>query len=212
MVIPHCRRTPQFPRLQTHRSSRFAYLEYRYARAGIVPEALEDIVRYVTISPFSPRYLSSLIVHLIACGEKPCRIRYGCSQSIEGARWNLLIFPRFHGHRVKSPLPWLRTRRENESRGSNGGGFDCRIPRSIRKYPAWLPHGSASADDARAPFSPYGRSVPPRHCPSRSRADSCSPSGRARHAMRGRWSRPTETRGPYDAPRRAPVVGVPRPW
>ena len=123
-----------------------------------------------------------------------------------------VIFPRFHAHRVKSPSPSLRTRRENGSQASNAGGLDYRILRSIRKCPARLLRVSDSADDARVPFSAYERSFQPRHCPSSSRTDSCSPSGRDRPATRGTGWRRTGTHGPYDAPHRAPVVGVPRPW
>ena len=105
-----------------------------------------------------------------------------------------LIFPRFHGHRVKSPSPSFRTRRGSGSRGSNAGGLGYRILRSIRKCPAWLLRGSDSADDARVPFSAYGRSFLRRPCPSSTRADSCSPSGRDRRAIRGTWWRRTGTR------------------
>ena len=123
-----------------------------------------------------------------------------------------VIFPRFHGHRVKSPSPSLRTRRGSSSRGSNAGGLDYRILRSIRICLASRLRVSDSADDARVPFSAYGRNFPQPHCPSNSHADSCSPSGRDRLAIRGTGWRRTGTRGPYDAPRRAPVVGVQWPW
>src|SRR5436853_272958 len=81
-----------------------------------------------------------------------------------------MIFPRFHGHRVKSPSPSLRTRRGGGSQVSNAGGLDYRILQSIRTCPAGLLRVSDRADDARVPFSAYERSFPRRHCPSSSRA------------------------------------------
>jgi hypothetical protein len=46
---------------------------------------------------------------------------------MEKPMFEQLIFPRFHGHRVKSPSPWLRTRRESDSRGSNAGGLGLEV-------------------------------------------------------------------------------------
>lgn len=92
-----------------------------------------------------------------------------------------LIFPRLHGHRVKSPSPSLRTRRGNGSQVSNAGGLDYRTLRSIRKCPAGLLRGSDSADDARVPFSEHGRNFQPRHCPRSSR-----PTHARRQAVTGR--------------------------
>lgn len=116
-----------------------------------------------------------------------------------------MIIPRFHGHRVKSPSPSLRTRRGNGSQVSNAGGLDYKILQSIRKCPAGLLRGSDSTDDAHISFSAYERSFQPRHSPSSSRANSCSPLGRDQPAPRGTGRRCTETHGPYDAPRGTPV-------
>ena len=35
----------------------------------------------------------------------------------------MVIFPGFHGHRVNSPSPLLRSRRGNDSRESSAGGL-----------------------------------------------------------------------------------------
>ena len=68
-----------------------------------------------------------------------------------------VIFPRFHGHQVKSPSPSLRTQQGNDSHVSNADGLDDRTLRSIQKYPAWPRLVCGSAYETRARFSTYER-------------------------------------------------------
>ncbi len=48
-----------------------------------------------------------------------------------------VIFPRIHGHRVKTISPSLRTRRGIDNRGSNDGGPGCRKLPATQRCPAW---------------------------------------------------------------------------
>src|SRR5688500_18436680 len=87
----------------------------------------------------------------------------------------LLIFPRFHGHAVKTVAPSPRTRRGNDSRVWSAGESDYRTLRATRRCPALLLPVSYNVDEIPTPFSAYGKSSRRRHYPSSFRGDSCSP-------------------------------------
>jgi hypothetical protein len=123
-----------------------------------------------------------------------------------------LIFPRFHGHRVKIPSLWHRTRRGTVYKGRMSADsiieyfdpFENVLPGFFAGPIALMMHVFCFQRMKEAFHHGIVPAVP-------------TPTHARRQAVFGeqcavRWWRRTETRGPYDTPRRALVVGVPRPW